>query len=167
MKFFKGTSCAFPGIKRSFEITKLQTLKLVDCRSLESLNFLQSKQLQLIELDFTDYGYDREKHEKEFDNFFEALKDLVKVQKVKIQLVEYEQSKLIKILEENNKRDNISDLLEFKIVRFYCHDEKETVDFSPLSEIFEIKEAKSEEIEDVQTFKQAFYFHPKVKNGND
>ena len=66
------------------------------------------------------------------DSFFEALKDLVRVQKVKINLKEFKESKLIEILENfrvhYNKRDTISDLLEFRIETIYLVSGKE--DFS-------------------------------------
>lgn len=63
---------------------------------------------------------------------------MVGVQKVKVYLKDLKQSTLIEILKENYKRENIFDLLEIRIITLYLLNENENVNFSPLSEIFEI-----------------------------
>jgi hypothetical protein len=63
---------------------------------------------------------------------------VVGVQKVKVYLKDLKQSTLIEILKENYKRENIFDLLEIRIITLYLLNENENVNFSPLSEIFEI-----------------------------
>ena len=67
--------------------------------------------MQLIELSFLDLALDAV--ENEVYNFFEALKDLASVQKVKVSLLELKQQIITEILVENNTRANIHQLLEF------------------------------------------------------
>ena len=91
------------------------------------------------------------------------MKSLSNVQRVKFILKKLSQELLTEFLIENNNRGNIRKLLEITVEKLAVRRFKKAIfEEGPLAELFEITAATCQKIEGVQSYCEAFYFHPKL-----
>ena len=119
----------------------------------------------MLELSFKDSHQKAGEIEKHLLDFFNAIKKLPRVEKVKIFLSQLNQKAITGILLENNETGNIHSLLEFQVEQLIFNVSKfPQVNFegSPLTELFEIEQAMCPKIDGVQSYRVGYYFYPKA-----
>jgi hypothetical protein len=128
----------------------LHTLKLKRPKNIGAFDFSQCKQLHLIELSYTDSEVSYSETEICVKSFFEKIRNLSNVKKVRICLKKLNQEAITEIIIDNYNRGNIHDVLEFQVEKLVL---QRTLlphfEDSPLSELFDIKQATCQKIEGV------------------
>ena len=105
---------------------------------------------------------------KELMHFFDKIKNLPCVEEVKVSLKMLNQETITEILEGKNIRRKIQKLLEFRVDHLVLTTApKALFEDSLLAELYEIKHAKCKKIKDVQSYRIAYYLHPKNRQEDD
>lgn len=144
--------------------------KIIRPQNLQGIDFTSFKKLCKLDLSYCDSKMKSIEIKSNVLNFFYLLKEVPSlVNIVRVDLPKITLATLTFILVENFQRENVSDLLEFRVDRFTTKTESiEFFEKSVLSQMYKISKHSCKLIPDIQSYKIAYYFHPISKpNGEE